>query len=101
MSAPTILPAAFPATDHQMAHSIAYAAVQHIEDPEERERAYLLARGQASAGMSLRDHFAGLAMQGMVAGHFSHYGHENFWKREDIAAEAYAMADAMLKARSA
>lgn len=53
------------------------------------------------SGMSLRDHFAGLAMQGMVTGHFSHYGHENFWKREDLAAEAYEIADAMLQARSA
>lgn len=50
-------------------------------------------------GKSLRDEFAGLAMQGLLAGHFSYYGHESYWPRPEIASEAYGMADAMLAAR--
>lgn len=53
------------------------------------------------AGMSLRAHFAGLAMQAMVQGHFSHYGHDDYWPRDQIAAEAIEMADAMLSALEA
>lgn len=52
-------------------------------------------------GVELRDRIAIKAMEGMLAGHFSHYGHENYWAREAIAFEAYEMADAMLKARAA
>lgn len=52
-------------------------------------------------GMSLRDHFAGLALQAAISGHISHYGHEsNHWSVEDIASHAYEQADAMLKARA-
>ena len=43
-------------------------------------------------GMTLRDHFAGLAMQGLLA-----KGPCSVMK--NIAADAYNMADAMLKAR--
>lgn len=43
--------------------------------------------------VSLRDHFAGLAMQGEITRCVSGY---NF---EDTARTAYMMADAMLKAR--
>lgn len=45
-------------------------------------------------GMTLRDHFAGLAMQGMCAGSQKHYPNE-------IARLAYTVADEMLKAREA
>lgn len=41
-------------------------------------------------GMKLRDHFAGLAIQGLAASSMS---------REVIAARAYEIADAMIKAR--
>jgi hypothetical protein len=45
-------------------------------------------------GMTLRDHFAGLAMQAfIVSGRFQGY--------EDCAGDACRMADAMLKARGA
>jgi hypothetical protein len=49
-----------------------------------------------SQGITLRDHFAGLAMQGLVAGSFAlGKGYD-----EDVLAQsAYAMADEMLKAR--
>lgn len=45
-------------------------------------------------GMSLRDHFAGLAMQAMVS-----YGAFNEAHFDDCARRYYAMADAMLAAR--
>ncbi|MDX4957269.1 hypothetical protein [Delftia acidovorans] len=45
-------------------------------------------------GMSLRDHFAGLAMQGICSLH-DQWG----WATEDIARGAYEMADLMLRAR--
>ena len=54
----------------------------------------------SDAGMTLRDYFAAKAMQGMLAGHFACYGHDNYWKRDSIAEEAYEIAEAMLKARA-
>lgn len=51
-------------------------------------------------GMTLRDYFAAKAMQGLIAGHFSHYGHENYWLRDGIAQEAYEVADAMIAERN-
>ncbi|MFS2050992.1 Arc family DNA-binding protein [Variovorax sp. Varisp41] len=50
---------------------------------------------------SLRDHYAGLAMQAFLSGHIAHHGHESHWPYEAMAAEAVEVADAMLKARSA
>lgn len=52
------------------------------------------------AGMTLRDYFAAKAMQAMLSGHFSRYGHEEYWDRNTIACDAYFAADAMLKART-
>ena len=49
---------------------------------------------------SLRDCFAAQAMQAMLSGHFSHYGHEDYWDRDAIACEAYFAAGAMLKERA-
>lgn len=46
-------------------------------------------------GMTLRDHFAGLAMQTMLGWDNDHTN----WKT--YAKDAYEMADAMLKAREA
>ena len=43
-------------------------------------------------GMTLRDYFAGKALQGMCA-----WG--AYEERRDVASEAYELADAMLKAR--
>ena len=50
---------------------------------------------------TLRDEFAAKAMQGLLAGHIAHHGHENFWPYPDMAGDAYSVADAMLKAREA
>mgnify|MGYP003349775176 CR=1 FL=1 len=50
-----------------------------------------------ATGMTLRDYFAAKAMQGLIMT-------TNMWANredEDIAECAYAMADAMLKAREA
>jgi hypothetical protein len=44
--------------------------------------------------MDLRDHFAGMAMQAYCS-----VGNSS-WTVEEIAADAYAQADAMMKARS-
>lgn len=43
--------------------------------------------------VSLRDHFAGLAMQGFLA----HYGNNGTW--DNLSEMSYQVADAMLKAR--
>ena len=51
-------------------------------------------------GMDLLDYAAIKAMQGMLAGHFAHYGHENYWPRASIAEEAYEMAEAMMAERA-
>lgn len=47
-------------------------------------------------GMSKRDHFAARAMQGMLSGHISHYGHDNHWPWKSLASEAVDMADALV-----
>jgi hypothetical protein len=47
-------------------------------------------------GMTLRDYFAAKAMQGICAS-----GPTNEWSNSRLAAEAYDLANAMLKAREA
>ena len=47
-------------------------------------------------GMTLRDYFAAKALQGICAS-----GPTHEWSNSRLAAEAYEMADAMLKAREA
>ena len=47
-------------------------------------------------GMTLRDYFAAKAMQGICAS-----GPTSDWSNTRLAAEAYDLADAMLKARQA
>ena len=50
--------------------------------------------------INLLDYMATKAMQSLLAGHFAHYGHDNYWKRESIAEEAYEMAEAMMEERA-
>jgi len=52
------------------------------------------AHPEYSGGMTLRDHFAGLAMQALLA-------RTTYHEPRDIAEDAYCYADAMLKAREA
>ncbi len=54
---------------------------------------------QQFAGMSLRDHFAGLAMQGDIAGLNLHLYQYDGNELRIKAKAAYLMADAMLEAR--
>ena len=61
-----------------------------------------------STGMTLRDHFAGLAMplamNRLREGYTKDLGDDWHWDEDDwgaIAEHSYAMADAMLKAREA
>ena len=49
--------------------------------------------GTAYTGMDLRDYFAAKAMQGLLAS-------DVYAPKDKFAENAYAMADAMLKARS-
>ena len=59
------------------------------------EKGHMHGNEVSSTGLTIRDHFAGLAMQGDWA-----EGEVNPCAYEARAAEYYAMADAMLKARS-
>lgn len=52
---------------------------------------------EAFRGMTLRDHFAGLAIHGQTAGDGEF---DDFKRTEDLAAHAYRVADAMLAERS-
>lgn len=52
--------------------------------------------GYPEAGMTLRDYFAGLAMQGFVANKDRPY----MYHPDDDAEYAYQIADAMLKERA-
>lgn len=92
---------AFPMQDQQAIHAWAQAKIEilGLETTAERDAAYIQARAEAIGGMSLRDYFAAKAMAAMLAGHFSHYGHESYWPRPEVASEAYGVADAMLAAR--
>jgi len=47
-------------------------------------------------GMTLRDYFAAKAMQAYCS-----HSESIYWVPDEIAGDAYAMADAMLKARDA
>jgi hypothetical protein len=53
-----------------------------------------LVNGWGSEGMTLRDYFAAKAMQGVFA------SNSDYQRYEDIADDAYRMADAMLKVRN-
>lgn len=91
---------AFPINDDQMVHCVAAAAVVGITDAAERDKVYIEARAKAATGMTLRDYFAGKAMQACVEGHISHFGHDNHWPPVDVAQYSYELADAMLTERA-
>lgn len=94
---------AFPMQDAQAIHAYAAAAIQHLpHNTDERDRTYLAARTQAVSGLTARDYFAAKAMHGIMTMYkptidgaalaIPHHA-------EQVADIAYAMADAMLKAR--
>ena len=59
---------------------------------------YINSTREAANGMTLRDYFAAKAMQGMAT---SPEHCRDGWAHSDIAIQAYALADAMLRAREA
>ncbi|MFA9287691.1 hypothetical protein ACCQ08_23120 [Comamonas sp. SY3] len=87
---------AFPVWDSTAMHRIGMAASQDIEDSAERDREYIRATAQAAQGMTLRDHFAGLAMQAYLSGH-----DRGEFSYEEWAKASYEMADALIKVREA
>lgn len=89
---------AFPMQEPQSIHAYAAAAVAGITDTDERDRAYLKARGEAVGGASMRDYFAAKAMP--IAWKIFDEGYSSdALTPENIARAAYQMADAMLAAR--
>lgn len=87
---------AFPMQDAQAIHAYAAAAVLHVP-AKKRDRLYVAARAQAIGGMTMRDYAAFKAMQGFCANPACL---PNLQERFDnMAEDAYRMADAMLKAR--
>lgn len=62
--------------------------------------AEIIARLESSStGLSVRDHFAGMAMQARLTG-FSSLTQAHNWTPDDFAIDAYEIADAMLKERN-
>ena len=66
---------------------------------EDTDKTWMEVHGGFARDMTLRDHYAGLAMQSFVAGWIGikAYPHTDMM----VAEHAYRMADAMLKAREA
>lgn len=94
---------AFPVNDLQSAHATAAAASFDIEDPVERERAYILARAAAVIGMTRLDYFAAQALSVVAAVGWRDLGFQpvdGLSVMENNALCAYQQAEAMLKARS-
>ena len=60
---------------------------------------WLVKTGGFARDMTLRDHFAGLAMQGLFASDAKHH-HEDADIFDVVAEAAYKTADAMLKERN-
>jgi hypothetical protein len=65
----------------------------------ELDPTWMAKTGGYAKDMTLRDHFAGLAMQGLFASDAKHY-HEDADIFDVMAEAAYKTADAMLKERN-
>lgn len=64
----------------------------------EQQEAINVAADTKSFDLTKREHFAGLAMQGILAGiHSATSGAWHGWSEGDFAKEAVTMADALLK----
>ena len=85
----------------------AYPSEYDLQVPYPHSPSELYWTKMKAPGMSLRDHFAGLAMQAVWSQsddsiHDSSLEDFEVWQRaimDDVAKGAYAMADAMIKAR--
>ncbi|MCW3543079.1 hypothetical protein [Burkholderia cenocepacia] len=89
---------AFPLADAQSVHRIGAAAIEGITDSAERDRAYIEATARACAGMTLRDYFAAKAMESLALLQ-DLYAVDTVQGIEAVAANAYDLADAMIRAR--
>lgn len=85
---------AFPPTDGSNAHRIAHAATMHLLS-KVRETAYTKEYANIVGGMTLREHYAGLAMQGLLAGF---YACPNDNHPKECAHRAVIHADCLLAA---
>lgn len=65
-----------------------------IYEGYDRDREAYAVKSDVATGMSLRDHFAGQALVGLL--HYTSYQHGAEWA---AAQDAYRIADAMIKAR--
>ena len=91
---------AFPMQDTQAINAYASAKVADVIGTNERDRVYLLARAEAIGGMTLRDYFASQALAGGLEQGVENDMNAGWWHPAGkIADRAYAIADAMLKAR--
>lgn len=90
---------AFPVQTNEALHAGAMVRVEHLRGTDGYEQAYLRERGMLAVGMSLRDYFAGLAIAKVPEQQpYNMKPNESF--EDYVARRAYAMADAMLKARA-
>lgn len=96
---------AFPIQDSQTLHAWASSKITGITDPTERDRVYVEARAEAIRGMTMRDHFAGLAMEGELAAMSDESGasgvdlNASEITLDRLAKHWYRIADAMIRAR--
>ncbi len=89
---------AFPIADPTIVHRIGHMACEGLSGTDERDRAYIAATTQAAQGMTQRDHFAGLAMQGLLARAFTKDEKDRPFV-EWVAEFSYEIADEMLRVR--
>jgi len=92
-------PPAFPTQESEMLHTAGMVAMMKLpvgSSTDERDKAYLVAKADAARGMTLRDYLAAEAMNADISrvGYCQRGEH-----MERAAANAYAMANAMLEAR--
>lgn len=97
---------AFPCPENGASHTIAMAAMLELPETattDEKDKVYIQTKAKVMQGMSLRDYFAGRALDG-----FMHWALDQpHFKDYDTAAKAaagyaksaYVIADAMLAAR--
>jgi hypothetical protein len=87
---------AFPVADSVTTHRIGQLAIEGITDTAERDRVYIEVTARANAGMTLRDYFAAKALAGIAS--TVDINGTVYWR--EVAADAYAAADAMLAERA-
>ena len=64
---------------------------------EDTDKTWMEVHGGYAKDMTIRDYYAGLAMQGLLSGYLAD-GQDIYW--DEISRNAYWQADAMLRKRS-